>query len=350
MNKKRPQIGFAFSGASSRSVFYIGFLEVLKEHNFPVDFIAAMSGSAIVAASYACGTMPDLKRLAFELNREVAYNLIERSKGKGGIYHLKKVEEMLRLYTKNMKFEEVQPRLALIATDVNAGEEVVLQVGDIARAVCASCTLPGIFEPQQWGNRTLVDGGVISTVPGNVAQQAGMDIVIGIHLDTTVQIFSKWHIALQKCYLALRKILLVNQAERLWQKVVQLLEDNNYFYYYPLADQFGKEMKSPNIFSVLNRAMDIASKERNKNTLQATFNCDLVIRPVIPKIPQWKRSLFLYFTDFTKTRDLYDLGRSTAQEYLPQLWQIVYDHEVKQQEITESLELLIQENESQRAQ
>jgi predicted acylesterase/phospholipase RssA len=44
LNHKNVKIGFAFSGASSRSVFYMGFLEVLAENNFPIDYIAALLG------------------------------------------------------------------------------------------------------------------------------------------------------------------------------------------------------------------------------------------------------------------------------------------------------------------
>ena len=149
---------------------------------------------------------------------------------------------------------------------------------------------------------------------------------------------------MQRAYLALRKVLLFNQAEKLWRKFVQMMEDNNYFYYYPLSDQ----SHSPTIFTILNRAIHIASKERNKNTPDALYCCDLLVLPKIPKIPQWKRSLFLYFTDFTKTKDLYELGRSTAREYLPRLWQMTYEWEVKQAQTTSTLEVLIQNNDSAR--
>ena len=36
---KRPTIGLALSGASSRATYYIGFLEVMAENNIPIDYI-----------------------------------------------------------------------------------------------------------------------------------------------------------------------------------------------------------------------------------------------------------------------------------------------------------------------
>src|ERR1041385_8032462 len=118
---KRPTVGLALRGASSRSVFYVGFLEVLHEQGIPIDYIAAMSGGAIVAASYACGTLNQLRETALSLNKELISSLIERSATKSGVYHLDRVEELLRVYTRNQKFEDVQPHMGFIAVDINKG-------------------------------------------------------------------------------------------------------------------------------------------------------------------------------------------------------------------------------------
>ncbi len=333
-NKKYPKVGFAFSGASSRSIFYIGFLEVLEEHQFPVDFIAAMSGAAVVAASYACGTMESFKQLAFDLDKEVIFSLIERSKGKGGMYHLDKVEDMLRLYTKNNNFEDVHPRMGFIATDITEGEEVVLQVGDIAKAVTASCTLPGIFDPMPWGNRKLIDGGIMNIVPGNVARQAGVDVVIGIDMRATRFVFSKWQIMLKRILNGIKRIIWPNQAEQLWQRVSGFLDYSDFFNAYPkVSDLEGKE-KQPNLFSVLGRSLDLAIEAQAKHKGDVDFECDMLITPEIPTPPFWKRFLFLHFTDFSNTHEYYRAGRVTAQRNMPKLWKLLAEIEQKEVEKT----------------
>src|SRR5258706_12082211 len=86
MNKApntQPKIGLAFSGASARSVFYIGFLEVLQERKVPIDYIAACSSGAIVAAAYACGKLPKLRDEALKMNKELMFSLLDRSKTRG---------------------------------------------------------------------------------------------------------------------------------------------------------------------------------------------------------------------------------------------------------------------------
>ncbi len=319
----RPKIGLALAGASSRSMFYIGFLEVLDEQGFKVDYISAMSGGSIVAASYACGTMSELKDFVMNLNREIVFSLIEETKDKGGLYHLDKFEILVRHYTKNLKFEEVSPKLGFVATDITSGQPVVLEIGDIARAVTASCTLPFLFQPIAWGNKMLVDGGLVSVVPGQVARQAGMDVVVGLHLRNKMHVFSSWQIAISRIVGFLKRILFAEQAALLWRRIMINLD----FYgeYSQLVDD--ATLKQPGMFSVLGRSVDIAIAAQQKNDPKtATYDCDMLIRPDI-YIPFWKKYLYFHFTDFSKSKDIYELGRKTALEYLPKMQQLIDNHD-----------------------
>ena len=337
-----PKVGLAFSGASSRSVFYVGFLEVLKENEFPIDYIAAMSGAAVVAAGYACGSLDEVKSLALKLDKEVIFSLIERSKGRGGFYQMNKVEEMLRVYTKNLNFEDVTPKLGFVATDIINGEEVVLQVGDIARAICASCTLPGIFEPVAWGNKSLVDGGIMNIVPGDVAQAAGCDVVIGIDMRATRHVFSPWQIVLKKYINAVKRVLWPSQMDELWQRMSNMLDYTYLFDAYPKVEQWEDKQLYPNLFGVLGRSLDLAIEAQHKQQ-DPNFNCDLLIVPETPTIPFWKKYLFMHFTDFTHTEDLYLAGRTTAKQYLPQLWQLLARKQEEQVKVKEKLHSLFNE-------
>lgn len=338
---KKPTVGFAFSGASSRSVFYIGFLEVLEENGFPIDYIAAMSGGAVVAASFACGTLPALKELALGMDKELVFNLIEKSQGRGGLYHLKKVESFLRIYSKNLKFEDVKPQLGFVTTDVIAGEEVVLQVGDIARAVCASCTLPGVFEPLEWGNKQLLDGGIINIVPGNVARAANMDIVVGVDMRATRHIFSKWQILLKKSLDVVRQILWPSPVNKLWRKFMSVLNYEDSLGTYQNVDRLHEKERYPGIFTVLDKAIGLAIEAQKKQANNKGFDCDIIITPDVPSPSFWKRYLYLHFTDFSSTQEYYKAGRRVAAQKLPELWQMVSDKEkelhVREEKVKELL-------------
>ncbi len=70
--------------------------------------------------------------------------------------------------------------IGIVATDLLTGEKVVFKQGPVAEAVRASIAIPGIFVPEKYNGRILVDGGVSDRVPVSVAKEMGADIVIAV--------------------------------------------------------------------------------------------------------------------------------------------------------------------------
>jgi NTE family protein len=68
----------------------------------------------------------------------------------------------------------------VIATDLRTGEAVELSQGDLSSAIHASCALPGIFKPVLLDNRYLIDGGITSPLPIEVARKYGAQLIIAI--------------------------------------------------------------------------------------------------------------------------------------------------------------------------
>ena len=64
-----------------------------------------------------------------------------------------------------------------------SGEQVVLREGNLAKAVCASAAVPGVFVPVEIGSRTLVDGGITENVPISLLDEMGAGITIGVSLN-----------------------------------------------------------------------------------------------------------------------------------------------------------------------
>ncbi len=321
---KRPTIGLALSGASTRSVFYIGFLEVLQEQNIKIDYISATSSSSIVAAAFACGTLEKLKKVVLNLNRKLLFSLIGNDESKSGFYNMDRVGEVIRQFTLGKNFADVRPFLEFVSTDIERGEQVVLSMGDIAKAACASCVLPGIFEPIMWGNKPLVDGGIVSVIPGDVAKKAGCDIVIGFDLRTTPFVFEKWEIKLGKFYQAYKKLFSFNYQEWFWS-LVRLKRTENAslrFFHHSTLDE--GERKMPSMLGILSKAINIAEKSHtdSRNILNQYF-CDILVRPPLSTLPLWKRFLYLNFTDFKSIEKVYILGRTTALEQLPKIRQLI---------------------------
>ncbi|HEX9113097.1 MAG TPA: patatin-like phospholipase family protein, partial [Nitrospirota bacterium] len=101
-----------------------------------------------------------------------------------------KLEEFVKTKITTTNIESMKLPFAAVATDLNRGTRVVLDNGSVARAVHASCAIPGVFEPVNHQGRLLVDGGVVDNIPIAVAREKGADIVIAVDISENVQNFN----------------------------------------------------------------------------------------------------------------------------------------------------------------
>jgi NTE family protein len=92
----------------------------------------------------------------------------------------KKVKEFIKVFTHGKNIENLSIPVGIVATDLLTGEKVVFKEGPVAEAVRASISIPGIFVPEKYKGRLLVDGGVADRVPISVAKEMGADIVIAV--------------------------------------------------------------------------------------------------------------------------------------------------------------------------
>lgn len=297
----QPTIGLALSGSGNRSTFYIGFLERLSEAGITIDYISAMSGGSLVASAYACGKLPEFKTLALKINKHTIHNYIQKSQGHGGLYSLQYFENFLRNMLGGLTFEEVKPKMAFVAVDIETGQQVTLCLGDIAKAVCISCTLPGIFEPVKWGDRTLVDGGLLNQIPLDVLKDWGADVMIAVNTRGTKHIFTENQINFKKVLNYFKKYLLI---DTLTSWVGGLTKD----------DEIHDFTKKPGIFTVLGKSLDIAVQASSKenNMPQA----DLLIAPQMD---------ISFPADFSEKsmQFYYDFGRKIAEENIVKINEII---------------------------
>ena len=71
-----------------------------------------------------------------------------------------------------------------VATNIVTAESVILEHGNLARAMRASMSVPGIFAPVEIDGQLLVDGGLVDNLPVNLAKEMGADIVIAVDIAT----------------------------------------------------------------------------------------------------------------------------------------------------------------------
>ncbi len=316
---KKPKIGLALSGASTRAVFYIGFLEVLAEHNIPIDYIAASSSGSIVAMAYACGTLPQLRDHVMRFTKEEMYEFIGKAKVSGtGLFKLDSAEELFRHYSRGLKFEDVRPLMGFVAVDIERGEQVVMSMGDIAHAVRISCTLPALFEPVEWGGSMLVDGGLLNIVPIDVLKQANVDITIALNVRGSRHIFSPFQLKVRRIYNGLKRLFLINHAQGLLRRAsasFASFDESDYM----TVDLDYEPRKYRHTLSVLARCMDLANQAIDKSyefLLHTTT--DFLITPKIESTT---------IGDLNKTQHFYDAGRAEAEALIPKLREVIENYD-----------------------
>lgn len=189
---KELKVGLALGSGLARGLAHIGVIKALLQAGIRIDCIAGTSMGSVVAALFACGMkVKMMERLARRISRRT---WIDFTFPRMGLIAGERLEELLYLLTGRRKFEEVSLPLAILAVDLISGERVVLRCGSIARAVRASCAIPGIFNPVEYGGRLLVDGGVLERVPAKTVRDMGADFVIAVDVGYYIEEYKINHI------------------------------------------------------------------------------------------------------------------------------------------------------------
>lgn len=211
---KRPKIALVLSGGGARGLSHIGVLKVFEKYNIPIDCIIGTSMGSIVGGLYCAGLRADeIEKLALETNwndilslgeEEDRANLFLERKylvEKSFIYFRFKGfkplipsyvtsgqkinESLLKIFFKTpfhfeTDYENLNPKFYSVATDLVSGRRVVFSKGNLIYTIRASATIPLVFQPVMMDSLVLVDGGLISNIPADIARELGYDVVITV--------------------------------------------------------------------------------------------------------------------------------------------------------------------------
>jgi NTE family protein len=189
---------------------------VLEREHVPIDAIAGTSMGAIIGGLYASGmsagqieqeilkvdwnrlfdqrvSRQSLSQRRKEEDFEIA-NAIELGWRDGefrapqGAVSSRGLETLLRRYTLPVRhierFDDLPIPFRAVATDMESGEMVVLDHGDLAAALRSSMSVPGVFPSSELDGRVLGDGGLVNNVPVDVARAMGVDRLIVVNIGT----------------------------------------------------------------------------------------------------------------------------------------------------------------------
>jgi NTE family protein len=209
----RPRIGLVLGGGGAKGGAHIGVIKVLEEMHIPVDCIAGTSMGSIVGAAYATGASAgELEKIVTSISwREVLANVPRQDEpyhrkyldaaftnnlelgikdegivAPGGLLPTHQIEGLFRSIVANAggvsDFNKLPIPFRAVSTDLESGEVMVWDSGDLAQAMRASMAVPGVFAPVKADDHIYVDGMLVRNLPVDVARQTCADVVIVVPL------------------------------------------------------------------------------------------------------------------------------------------------------------------------
>lgn len=174
------KVGLALGGGFAKGYAHIGVIKTLEKNNIPIHYIAGTSIGAIIGSLYASGlSVEEITRIASDINMD---ELVDFKKPNKGLICGDKIEKELKFLLKNKKFKDMKIPFAAVAINLTDKKEKVFTEGDVAKAVHASVSYPGMFKPTLIGGKEYVDGGVLGAIPVKAVRDLGATKIIAVSL------------------------------------------------------------------------------------------------------------------------------------------------------------------------
>jgi NTE family protein len=187
--KSKLKIGIALGGGSAAGIAHIGVLRAFADHDIKIDCIAGTSAGAMIGTLAAFGV--PLKEIQERAKKLSWRSLLGIPNSMFGIASNQPIEKIMEGVIGKADIADAKIELAINATDIEKGTNVIFKKGSAALAVRASACIPGLFAPVEVGDRKFVDGGIAENVPLSLLEEMHADVLIGVNV-------IHWHVPERK--------------------------------------------------------------------------------------------------------------------------------------------------------
>jgi len=180
--KKKHKIGLAFGGGGARGFSHLGVIKAFEEYGLSFDYVAGTSAGSIFAAAYASG-------MSFkEIYKKCKNVKTSDIRTNGFLQFTSKTDGIEKLMVDtfgDINIEDLKIPCSAVAVNIKTTNQICISHGNLARAIAGSCCVPGFFQPVEFGEALLVDGGLQNTIPANIPRHFGCDYVIAVDCNST---------------------------------------------------------------------------------------------------------------------------------------------------------------------
>lgn len=177
-----PKIALVLGGGAARGFAHVGVIKALEAQGIVPDIVVGTSAGSFVGALYAGGySGADLERVALQFDE---WQIGDWSLPDRGIFRGEALQNFVNRAVQDRPLEKLNRTFAVVATELQSGEQVVFRRGNTGMAVRASSSVPGLFQPVTINGKEYVDGGLVSPVPVRVAKSLGAGLIIAVDVSS----------------------------------------------------------------------------------------------------------------------------------------------------------------------
>jgi NTE family protein len=186
-----PDIVLVLGGGGAKGLAHLGVLSVLEEAGIHPDLIVGVSAGSLIGALYAdCPDAAGLSKQLVHAKRADLLRIDYMSPVRmlwrvDGLNDGKALSKYVKRHISAKNFSELKIPLIVATTDIVKNEQFLISSGEIVPAIHASSAIPFVFKPVELYGRTLIDGGVISPLPVEVARTFHPKLVIAVDVSTS---------------------------------------------------------------------------------------------------------------------------------------------------------------------
>ncbi len=187
-------LGLALGGGGARGAAHIGVLQVLHDHGLKISALSGSSAGAVIGAMYAASGDPywiekrfyefmdtavfkalGTDRMLDDHNPDSVFSQFAKSirdnvvimvaRNRAAIIKREKLKRCIEFLVPVKDFNDLQIPLKAVTADLNSGDTIIYESGDLIEAVTRSSSIPGFVPPFEEDDRLLVDGGISAPTP-----------------------------------------------------------------------------------------------------------------------------------------------------------------------------------------
>lgn len=173
------KLGLALAGGGARGFAHLGAFEAIEELGLKPDIISGTSAGSLAGVFYADGYTP---QETLKLFKNVKFTeLATTSLPRNSFFKMNGLRTFLKENIRAKTFEELRIPLRVMTSNIETGESILFDKGELIEPILASCAVPIVFEPIEIGGKYLVDGGLFVNLPASVIRD-DCEKLIGINI------------------------------------------------------------------------------------------------------------------------------------------------------------------------